>query len=353
MTGRWTLFGLSLFVLGGGTALASACITPNDPTTTTTATAVASVASEATIDSSCLQRTASNIYVPKVTSGTTNRISIADNKTADFRNKTLTEDPPQYGLVVQGMGSNACITGLKMIGRASTSLTWKTRKGSYDGDGVLFKYMTGSPAIVERVHFYNIMDGVSPRASNSEYRWHARGAYMAYIRDDAIENDQCLAGTFEDSLVDGVFMAFSARPSGTSHPPCPSGYQDNTLVIKNVYLRLECQPHNSTSSGCSGGNGVGQLFKWRSGSPIPVDVRDSIFVQPAMSVNGQSAMCYFPPGRYSNVTIIWQGPGEWPCRTPAGVKVTRDIKIWNEAKIAWLKRYGCSSDGSSCPFTSK
>lgn len=337
MTGRWTLLGLCLI---GGTALV--CTTPK-------ATAAPA--------SLCLQRAAGDIYVPNVTSGVTNKINIAANKTADFRPKPLVEDPPQYGLIVRDMDANACITGLKMTGLASTSLTWNVRKGDYDGDGVRIQ-LDGSPVIVERVHFKNVMDGVSPRGNNSNYRWHVRAAYMVGIRDDAIENDGCLGGTIEDSLIE-TFMGFSSRPGKVTIngvrvvQDCPPGYQDNTFNVKNVFMRLECQPYSGGSTGCGSTKAVGQIFKWRGSSPIPVDVRDSIFVQPALSHGGTKAMCYRPPGRYSNVTIIWQGSGSWPCKEPPGVTVTRDINIWNQAKAAWLQRYDCAANGSSCPFTSR
>lgn len=303
----------------------------------------------------CLSRPAGDIFAPNVTSGTLNRLDIGVNQTADFRGKPLVENPPTYALVIGEGKEGACVTGLKMTGQQSTSLSWRQMKDLHDGDAILWKNATGQNTVTERSHFVNVMDGVSPRASDIAYNWIVRGVFMDHVRDDAIENDQCLAGLIEDSLVDGVFMGFSSRPG--SNNECPSyAVKNNVFRVKNVLLRLECMPYPDTDNGdpqnsCGSGEGVGQLFKWKGSSPLKVDVRDSIFVVPSQSLNGPNSMC-FPAGTYSNVTLIWQGLGPYPCSLPAGVTQTKDITIWDQARADWLQRYGCAADGSSCPFTS-
>ncbi len=347
MTRQWRLLGLCLIAVGGGTALA--CITPE--TTAATSTTL--------LSSPCLQQSSSNIYVPNVSSGSSNRIGIPAGKTADFRTKPLVAIPPTYPLNVKedgGFRANGCLTGLMVTGRQSTTLSWN-QMHDIGGAGIRGE-LSGTPAIIDRVHIYNVEDAIRfqperTTGNNNNQRWLVRGAYVVYSRDDAIENDGCLGGTLKDSLIDGTYAFISARaqPSGNT---CPSGWQDNTIVIKNVLVRIECQRHESRqTSGCPSGFGTGQLFKWTNSTPLPVNVQDSIFLLPA------KPFCYRPPGTYKNVTIVWRGSGSYPCNEPPGVTVTTDIALWNQARDAWLQRHGCergphgAGNPGSCPFTQR
>jgi hypothetical protein len=46
-------------------------------------------------------------------------------------------------------------------------------------------------------------------------------------------------------------------------------------------------------------------------------------------------------GVYENVTLVWLSEGTYPGRLPpSGVTVTRDRRVWDEARARWLARHG-------------
>lgn len=44
----------------------------------------------------------------------------------------------------------------------------------------------------------------------------------------------------------------------------------------------------------------------------------------------------FPKGTYQHVTLVWLGSGDYAEALPPGVKLTRDKRVWDTAKAAWL-----------------
>jgi hypothetical protein len=48
---------------------------------------------------------------------------------------------------------------------------------------------------------------------------------------------------------------------------------------------------------------------------------------------------HFPEGRYYNVTLVWLGRGEYPAPLPEGIELTRDVDVWNRARLEWLNRH--------------
>jgi hypothetical protein len=311
----------------------------------TAASATCSQESALASDSSdCLSRT--EIFRPTVVYGESNRISGQAGATLDFRGNPLVANPPHYPLRIYDAADGACITGLNVSGRQPISLSWEQMKSDWDGDSLLIKYATGGNITIENSYFENTEDGVSPRATTPTSKWMVRGVYMRGIRDDAIENDQCLPGEIVDTLIDGTHMFLSTRPGkADGEDQCA---QKNTVTIRNTLVRLACQPDSRDDKSCGPGTSHGQLFKWDS-TAGPVDVRDSIFLMPSVSRNGPSSMG-LPPGTYSNVTLIYLGQGNYPRTLPPGVRVTRDVAIWNAAQAAWLSNHGCTFDAQYCSF---
>jgi hypothetical protein len=288
--------------------------------------------------------TRSNV-VPIIPGGAELSLNLTDNQVADGRGATLFANPPKYPLVIRKAAGDTCVTDLKILGTQAHVFTWQEMKKRFDGDGVLFKRYTGT-ATVENLWLENVMDGISPRAANDNSPWIVRSTYARYIRDDFIENDQCLPGTVEDVLVDGTFVFISTRPG--SRQPCAASH---TTVIRQALVRLECQPYADAKmkkDGCNAGTGHGQLWKW-SPKAGPVAVTDSLFVVPGQSVNGPKAMG-FPPGIYSNVTLVWLGNGPYPATIPDGVRVTTDRAAWDHSRREWLARHGCDVTHGTCRF---
>jgi hypothetical protein len=46
----------------------------------------------------------------------------------------------------------------------------------------------------------------------------------------------------------------------------------------------------------------------------------------------------FPPGHLPrHVTLVWLGEGPYPQPLPPGVTLTRDPRVWEEAREAWIR----------------
>ena len=41
----------------------------------------------------------------------------------------------------------------------------------------------------------------------------------------------------------------------------------------------------------------------------------------------------------TNNTIVWLGEGDFPEDVPPGWTLTRDIRVWEEARAKWLERH--------------
>ena len=217
-------------------------------------------------------------------------------------------------------------------------------KSRHDGDGMLWKSTVGV-AIAERMWMDNVMDALSFPGEGS---WVVRTVYARFVRDDFVENDACRPGLVEDTLVDGAFMFVSQRPGAGAR--CRSR---EITTVRNSLVRLQCMPYGDGDNGqpqksCGVGTGVGQLWKWGPNAGTVV-VENSVFLVPSKSVNGARSMG-FPPGKYTNVTLIWLGGGSYPAPLPRGVTVTTDMAVWNRARAAWLVAHACDGDGTYCSF---
>ncbi len=228
------------------------------------------------------------------------------------------------------------LSGLTVIGLQSRDLPWRVVKSMWDGDALHIKGCTGS-ANISDVYFENVEDGLGPEAGLDS--WTLKNAYMRFIRDDAIENDDLIPGHIENCLIDGCFVFLSQRPGE------PLDRTPLTTVV-DCLVHLQAQPHDGTPhrtwrdrSIKIGEDGIGRapgpLFKWDRDVGT-VLVRDSIFKIDALSVNGADDMD-FPPGRYENVTLIWLGEGDYPRPLPEGVTLTRDTEPWHAARARWIK----------------
>jgi hypothetical protein len=85
----------------------------------------------------------------------------------------------------------------------------------------------------------DIEDGFRPRVKdgsqqNASVEFLLSGAYMDWIRDDAVEDDDLMSGTIEDSLIDGGNRFLSARPHDGS------AYSNHRMVVtvRNVLVHL-------------------------------------------------------------------------------------------------------------------
>jgi hypothetical protein len=248
-----------------------------------------------------------------------------------FPNRTLY--PIVFGDVRHGQSvgppaQHLCVIGGGVVGQQPRSLAWQQVKHQYDGDGL--RVVAGGWYVVDGLRADNVEDGISPFGDG----FVGRNLYFTYIRDDCIENDAISAGFVSDSLFDGCSMGLSERPSSGFAPTPPP--PDESFVMDHVLLHIQPMPRDENTPDHRGN---GQLFKWSKWSNRLV-LRDSVLWVERVSMNGPAAMG-FPPGTVAhNVTLVWTGPGDYPAPVPAGVTVTKDRTVWDDARRSWLERHG-------------
>ena len=192
--------------------------------------------------------------------------------------------------------------------------------------------------IVDGIYMDNVQDGFSPRGGGT---WVLRNSHLKYVRDDFIENDGLLSGEIHNCFADGVFVFLSARPGKKSDPKMLDARTPPVVKITDTLVHLDAQPFDGDmklkdQKYIIDGKACGQLFKWSRWAGT-VEVRNCIFRWDQMTSSGPTPMG-FPKGTYENVTLIWLGDGDFPKPLPEGVKLSRDIKIWESAKAKWLAR---------------
>ena len=223
------------------------------------------------------------------------------------------------------------VVGGTVTGTISHSLTWDEVKTRYDADALRFEgedWLASFDLSVE-----NVEDGFAPRVTEgtqdgNDVRFLLEGAYMDWIRDDAIEDDELMSGVIRDVLVDRTHYFLSARPSSGS------GYTNPGMVVEISDVLVRCRPMRTDDA--DDGRGFAGIFKWDE-SAGEVIVSDSIFFLDEQPISDGT----FPPGSYSNVTIVL-GPdfeGRYPSRLPNGVDVTRRVSVWGRARRAWLEAH--------------
>jgi hypothetical protein len=105
----------------------------------------------------------------------------------------------------------------------------------------------------------DIEDGFRPRVRDgmqrrTKVRFLLSGAYMDWIRDDAVEDDDLMPGVVEDTLIDGTNRFLSARPVEGSH------FANHHMVVKvrDVLVHMKAMRNGRASDG----RGFGGIFKW-------------------------------------------------------------------------------------------
>jgi len=268
--------------------------------------------------------------------------SVPDGSTYDLRGATIVGYPETYTyplmLGKDRPGRSTCVIGGKVVGRQSRALTWHTMKHRVDGDGLNLKSHGGT---VDGIRIDNVEDGIATTGMDPG-GIAISNVYMTYIRDDCIENDWIVNVTVRDSLLDGCYTAISQRPDPEMNPkPAPPGER---FTLDHVLMRLQPMPYERARSRCpanvTGNLGNGGFFKWSPWANRLV-VRDSILLAERTSVNCNRVMDFPTNAEYRNVTLIWLGPGDYPGKLPSnGVTVTRDRRVWDRARAAWLTRHG-------------
>jgi hypothetical protein len=221
------------------------------------------------------------------------------------------------------------VVGGTVTGTISQTLTWNEVKSQYDADGLRFEGKGWLASFGLSVQ--DVEDGFAPRVADgteqdSTVPFLLKGAYMDWIRDDAIEDDDLMSGVIKDTLIDGTNRFLSARASASAT------YTNHSMVVRitNVLVHMKAMPNERDKND---GIGFGGIFKW-SDAAGEVKMSDSVFLLDEQPLTDEP----FPKGTYSNVILVL-GPdfeGRYRTSLPDGVKVTRDLRVWRKARSAWL-----------------
>jgi hypothetical protein len=226
-----------------------------------------------------------------------------------------------------GGGAGGCWLGGDIVGTYPQSTPWAT---FHHTTGLAF---TNRNFTVEGARVHNIGDGIEVRTGATNFT--ISGAHLSFIHDDCVQNDELYTGVIEDSLLDGCYVGFSARPTkGDS----VEGRAD-TVTIRDDVVRL--QPMPTVYKGRA--PGTGGFFKWDEHGRGPVLVlRDNVF-RADQRPNHQSLG--LPAGykvRCSNNVVVWLGKGRYPDKLPKCFRITRDRSVWDRAVAAWLAAHPLS-----------
>jgi hypothetical protein len=219
-----------------------------------------------------------------------------------------------------GGGAGGCWLGGDIVGTWSQSTPWST---FHHTTGFAF---TNPDFTVTGVRVHNIGDGIGVRAGADHFT--VTGVHLSFIHDDCVQNDELYAGVIEDSLLDGCYVAFSARPTkGKS-----TDGRTNTETIRDNVVRL--QPMPTVYKGKAPGNGG--FFKWDEHGRGPrLVIRDNVF---RVDQRPNHQTLGLPEGyrvECSNNVVVWLGKGRYPDRLPKCFRVTRDRSVWDHAVAGW------------------
>jgi hypothetical protein len=216
-------------------------------------------------------------------------------------------------------GSDVCWHGGKVEGTYGLATLWET----FHHTGA-FNVFTPRTTL-EDVRVHNYGDGL--RIVNGAPDFTIRGAHLSNVHDDCIENDYLYGGLVDDSLLDGCYVAFSAR---TYTGQTFTSGADNTWKISGSLVRLEPMP--TVYKGPAPGHGP--FFKWDSSGVSPkLVLEDNVFRVDQAPNHGDLGI---PAGTScSNNVIVWLGSGPYPAPLPSCFRVTTDVSVWDEAVARW------------------
>jgi hypothetical protein len=264
--------------------------------------------------------------------------SLLAGTTIDARSATFLASPVNTYPLNLGGEDGVCVLGGAVLGQYDRTLSWTD---SHTPNNAAISFLNGLLTI-DGARIDNVTDGIRPRAGDS---FTIRNAWLSYIRDDCVENDHLQGGLIDDTLFDGCYVAFSARPSPAI---ISSGYNGAGKVwtIQNSLIRL--QPMPGPDGATPDGLGHAGFFKWHLwGDPAnslspKLALHGNVFMAERVGVVGADRMG-IPPGELgdcSDNVMVWLGPGDYPATLPpACFTVTKDPAVWDSAVADWLARH--------------
>jgi hypothetical protein len=253
------------------------------------------------------------------------------------RDVTFLSSPENKYPLNLGGGEGLCVLGGTVLGQYDRTWDWD-RMHDTNNAAIAFE---NKHAIIDGLRADNVTDGVRPRPGTD---FVIRNIWLSHIRDDCIENDHLQGGVLDNSLLDGCYTAFSARPSRAK---VANGWNGSQAVwtIQNSLVRLEPMPgpRGKTKDGL----GHGTFFKWHSrGKPYKslspkLVLYNNIFMAERVGQTRPGRMGT-PPEKVvkcENNVMVWLGPGPFPAKLPSCFRVTKDRAVWDRAVAEWTKKY--------------
>jgi hypothetical protein len=255
----------------------------------------------------------------------------------DARAATFFASPLNIYPINLAGGPGAVFTGGTVLGQFDRSWTWEQM---HDLNNAAIAFDNAS-FTVDGLRADNVTDGIRPE---KEDNFTVREVHLSYVRDDCIENDHLLGGLVDDSLLDGCYSAFSARPSQAI---IDSGYNGAAKVwtIQNTLVRLQAMPGPNAPT--ADGLGHAGFFKWHkwddpANSLSPkLALHNNVFMAERVGDVGPDRMG-IPPTMLagcSNNVMVWLGPGSFPSALPPCFTVTTDRAVWDNAVADWITRH--------------
>ena len=222
-------------------------------------------------------------------------------------------DVADYPVRISG-GKGVCWVGGSIRGSYPDTDSWDRMH-----DTAAFSVtLSGFLGIGIRVHNY----GDAINIVDNAHDFTIRQAHLTHIRDDCIENDRLHGGVVEESLLDGCYTAFSARPNSRDST---SDGRDNLWTIRDSLIRLEPMP--TVYKGDAPGHG--RFFKWDKDQRGPkLALHNNVFRADQLPNGGNLGV---PEGYLfscSDNIVVWLGDGDFPDPLPDCFTVTTDQSVW-------------------------
>jgi hypothetical protein len=257
----------------------------------------------------------------------------------DARSAVFLGSPTNFYPFSVAGGPAICVAGGDVRGQYDRSLSWQ-QMHDLNNAGVAF---TNPATVVEGARIDNVTDALRPRGGAEGFV--IRGVRLSYVRDDCVENDSLHGGLVTDSLFDGCYVAFSARPGSSN---TTSDGRNAVWRIESSLVRLAPMPGARPGSvAYPDGWGHGPFFKWdkwddpaNSRSPKIV-LRNNVFRADRITQEGARRMG-IPPQQLldcADNVMVWLGPGSYPAPLPSCFTITKDASVWDDAVAAWTARH--------------
>ena len=270
----------------------------------------------------------SNVVVSSGSSSAQYRVgSPPADTTYDLRGHTSTAFPTvhqfPYSIGRDTPGARTVLVGGTAIGTQPRTWSWD-QVHAVGGGGLTLK---GTDFQVSYdFTSINQHDGIQVLPGGTT-KFLVEGAYMEWIRDDAVEDDTEFSGTIRDSLFNGVNTCVSIGQS-TKNPASVVNIEDVICVFEPM-----------VNARAADGVGHQALFKQAPGGTVNLKNVTLCYTENPISPD---RLQIWPNGTKQNVRIVL-GPdfvGAYPGTLPAGVTVSRDWSICTSAVDNWKVAHG-------------